>query len=207
MSVNRCSNPSCEYFNRVLPSNAKACPMCGTSLGNALAQSIAPVTPIAAIPATPAPPKPNLAPPVSSSAPAPAAGLDRTQYQSRVPAVTPASLPPDPKVPLLKLIHSSGQEFPLFGEAGYIGRRSPTKPVPPELDLTGIPGEDIISRNHARVTWDWSHNAYTIVDMSTNGIYLNGSLLTAGVPYRLINGDSLQLGQESLVSFRVAIAD
>jgi FHA domain len=189
--------------------------MCGTSLGNALAQSITPVTPIAAIPATPAPPKPNSAPPVSPSAPAPAAGLDRearhqggrTQYQSRVPAVTPASLPLDPKVPLLKLIHSSGQEFPLFGEAGYIGRRSPTKPVPPELDLTGIPGEDIISRNHARVAWDWSHNVYMIVDMSTNGIYLNGSLLTAGVAYRLINGDSLQLGQESLVSFKVAIAD
>jgi FHA domain len=207
MSVNRCSNPSCEYFNRVLPSNAKACPMCGTSLGNALSQSIAPVAPIAAIPATPAPPKPHPAPPVTPSFPTPAAGLDRTQYQSRVPAVTPPNLPPDPQVPLLKLIHSSGQEFPLFGEAGYVGRRSPTKLVPPEIDLTGIPGEDIISRNHARVTWDWSHNAYTIVDMSTNGIYLNGSLLTAGVPYRLINGDSLQLGQESLVSFTVSVTN
>jgi FHA domain len=215
MSVNRCSNPSCEYFNRVLPSNAKACPMCGTSLGNALAQSIAPVTPIAAIPATPAPPKFTPAPLVSPSAPDPAAGLDRearhqgdrTQYQPRVPAAASPNLPPDPKVPLLKLIHSSGREFPLLGEAGYVGRRSPTKLVPPEIDLTGIPGEDIISRNHARVAWDWSHNAYTIVDMSTNGIYLNGSLLTAGVPYRLINGDSLQLGQDSLVSFRVAIID
>lgn len=212
MSVNRCSNPSCEYFNRVLPSNAKACPMCGTALGNALAQSIAPVTSIAA---TPTPPKPTLAPPVTPSVPTPVTGLDRkasqqderTQYQSRVPAVTPPTLPPDPQVPLLKIIHTSGREFPLLGEAGYIGRRSPTKLVPPEIDLTGIPGEDIISRNHARVTWDWSHNAYTIVDMSTNGIYLNGSLLTAGVPYRLINGDSLQLGQESLVSFTVSVTN
>lgn len=205
MSVNRCSNPSCEYFNRVLPSNAKACPMCGTSLGNALAQSVAPAAPIAAIPPTPAPPKFTPAPPVTASVPPAAAGLDRTSYQSRVPAVTPPTLPPDPQVPLLKLIHSSGQEFPLLGEAGYIGRRSPTKLVSPEIDLTGIPGEDIISRNHARVTWDWSHNAYTIVDMSTNGIYLNGSLLTAGVPYRLIDGDSLQLGQDSLVSFTVSV--
>jgi hypothetical protein len=179
--------------------------MCGTSLGNALAQPLSSkITPIAAIPAPPIPNPVNLGEP---PAPTPVVGLDRTQYQSRVPAVTPVSLPPDPKVPLLKLIHSSGREFPLFGEAGYIGRRSPTKLVPPEIDLTGIPGEDIISRNHARVTWDWSHNAYTIVDMSTNGIYLNGSLLTAGVPYRLINGDSLQLGQESLVSFRVALGD
>jgi hypothetical protein len=152
MSVNRCSNPSCEYFNRVLPSNAKACPMCGTSLGNALAQSVTPVTPIAAILPTPALPKPTPAPPASPSVPPAAAGLDRTQYQSRVPAVTPLALPPDPQVPLLKLIHSSGREFPLLGESGYIGRRSPTKLVPPEIDLTGISGEDIISRNHALVT-------------------------------------------------------
>jgi FHA domain len=181
--------------------------MCGTALGNALSQSVAPVTPIAAIPAPPAPPQYTPVPPVTPSVPPAAAGLDRTSYQSRVPAVTPPTLQPDPQVPLLKFVHSSGQEFPLLGEAGYIGRRSPTKPVPPEIDLTGIPGEDIISRNHARVTWDWSHNAYTIVDMSTNGIYLNGSLLTAGVPYRLINGDSLQLGQDSLVSFTVSVTN
>ena len=198
MSVNRCPNPSCEYFNRVLPSNAKACPMCGTSLGNA-------ISPIAPTPTAPAPPLPTPPQIVEPPPPSYSPGIDRTQYQSRVPAVTPTPLPPAPKVPLLSLIHSSGQEFRLFGEAGYIGRRSPSKLVSPEIDLTGIPGEDIISRNHARVTWDWSHNAYTIVDMSTNGIYLNGNLLTAGVPYRLINGDSLQLGQENLVTFKVAV--
>jgi pSer/pThr/pTyr-binding forkhead associated (FHA) protein len=175
--------------------------MCGTALGNA----IAPMTPIAAMPATPAAPPPTQPHPVEPPPPAHPAVLDRTQYQSRVPAVIPPVVTPDPQVPLLKLIHSSGREFPLFGESGYIGRRSPTKPVPPEIDLTGIPGEDIISRHHARVTWDWSHNAYTIVDLSTNGIYLNGSPLTAGVPYRLANGDTLQLGQENVVNFQVSV--
>jgi hypothetical protein len=196
MSVNRCPNPSCEYFNRVLPSNAKACPMCGTSLGNAIAATATRPAPLAPTPIK------IVAPIPSSYQPE----IDRTQCQPRVPTPIPTSLPPDPKVPLLKLIHSSGQEFCLFGEAGYIGRRSPSQAVAPEIDLTGIHGEDIISRNHARVTWDWSHNAYTIVDLSTNGVYLNGSLLTSGVPYRLIHGDSLQLGQENLVNFKVAVS-
>lgn len=194
MSVNRCSNPSCEYFNRVLPSNAKVCPMCGTSLGNA-------ILPIATTPAALSPTPPKIVEPPPSYSPE----TDRTQYQSRVPTVMPAAPTPSPHVPLLKLIHSSGQEFHLLGEAGYIGRRSPSKLVAPEIDLTGIPGEDIISRNHARVAWDSSCNSYMIVDMSTNGIYLNGNILTPGVQYRLINNDSLQLGQESLVTFKVIL--
>ena len=202
MSVNRCPNPSCEYFNRVLPTNANICPMCGSALGNAIAS--APSAP--PIPPTPSP-SPTTPPRIIQSQSLHSPVPDYTQYQSRVPSVPPPPAhSPSPQVPLLRLIHSSGQEFKLLGEAGYVGRRSPSKLVVPEIDLTGIPGEDIISRHHARVAWDSSHNAYTIVDMSTNGIYLNGNLLTSGVPYRLMNGDSLQLGQENLVNFKVAVS-
>lgn len=200
MSVNRCPNPSCEYFNRVLPSNAKVCPMCGTALGNAIAS--VPPTPVAPSPPPTAPPAP---PPVIET-PAYAPALDRTQYQPRASLVPSTPIPPAAdRIPLLKLVHSSGHEYNLFGEAGFIGRRSPSKQVPPEIDLSGIPGEDIISRHHARVAWDAAQIAYTIVDLSTNGIYLNGTLLTAGVQYRLVNGDTLQLGQENLVNFQVVV--
>jgi pSer/pThr/pTyr-binding forkhead associated (FHA) protein len=104
-------------------------------------------------------------------------------------------------LPLLKLIHTTGREFQWSGEVGYIGRRSQSMTVPPEIDLTGLPNEGIISRRHARVYWDWSQNAYMIVDMSTNGIYLNNTPLNPGVQYRLLNGDSLQFGQDNLVRF------
>ena len=193
MSANRCPNPSCEYFNRVLPTNANVCPMCGTGLGNAIASTPTPL----AYPTS----QPQIVqlPPKSSSTP------DRTQYQSRVPAIPPPTPALSPQVPALKLIHSSGQEFHLVGESGHIGRRSPSQVVAPEIDLTGLAGEDIISRQHARLAWDRSHNAYTIVDMSTNGIYLNGNLLTTGTPYRLVNGDLLQLGQDNLVNFKVVV--
>lgn len=36
MTQNRCSEPSCSFFNQVLPHTAKICPMCGTSLSQAV---------------------------------------------------------------------------------------------------------------------------------------------------------------------------
>jgi hypothetical protein len=201
MTVNRCRNQNCEYFDRPLPNNAKVCPMCGTPVGNAI---------------TPAPPTrsnqsmPNVEPPPNvPDKPAYQPPSDYTFHQQRaypVQPTPPAYSPPLPqRAPVLKLIHTTGREFVLPGETGYIGRRTQSSPVAPEIDLTGIPNEGIISRRHARVEWDWSQNVYLIVDMSTNGIYLNGNLLTPAVQYRLFNGDSLQLGQDNLVSFKVAV--
>lgn len=36
MQTHRCPEPSCSFFNQVLPHNAKICPMCGTSLAQAV---------------------------------------------------------------------------------------------------------------------------------------------------------------------------
>ncbi len=227
MPVNRCPNPSCEYFNRTLPSTANVCPMCGTRLGNVIVQPspTPPVTPPTPIPPplptpTPTPivetrpipipiPTPISIPKPIELPPHPTPSDDATRYQDKsFPAPPPPVSPPPnnlPRVPLLRLIHSSGREFYLSGEAGYIGRQSQSMPVPPEIDLSGLPHEDIISRHHARVSWDGAHQVYTIVDMSTNGILLNGNLLTAGVLYRLTDGDFLQLGQDNLVGMKVVV--
>ncbi|MBC5796876.1 FHA domain-containing protein [Sphaerospermopsis sp. LEGE 00249] len=207
MAANRCPNPSCEYFNKILPNNAKVCAWCGTPLGNLVA-------PTPQIPTPPQPtPIPTPIPPQPTPRPTPPEPIkqppveDQTNYQPRSPVqpIQPAYPPPTPKVPLLKLIHFSGREFQWSGEAGFIGRRSQSITIPPEIDLTGIPNEGIVSRRHARVSWDWSQNSYMIVDMSTNGIYLNGTPLSPGVQYRLMNGDSLQFGQENLVRFAVHV--
>ncbi len=198
MSANRCPNQSCDYFNRVLPNNARVCPMCGTSVGNVV--SSPPVQP------NPSPPPVQPNPPVVEQPRYPA--VDYTVEQQRISykPPEPSYTPPPKRLPSLKLIHATlGREYPLPGEAGYIGRCSPSMTLPPEIDLTGIPHEGIISRRHARVYWDWSQNSYMIVDMSTNGIYLNGNLLTPGVQYRLFNGDALQLGQDNLINFKVIV--
>ncbi|WP_373527539.1 FHA domain-containing protein [Nostoc sp.] len=213
MPANRCPNPSCEYFNRALPNNAKVCPWCSTPVGNVVSPT----------PQPPSQPPPSQQPPIQYQPPAtdqpnyqtqpnyqaPQAPVDySTQYQPRVshPPTPPVYTSPPQRAPVLKLVHTTGREFNLVGEGGYIGRRSQSSGIaPPEIDLTGIPSEGIVSRRHARVDWDWSQNAYMIVDMSTNGIYLNNNPLTPGMQYRLLNGDVLRFGQDNLVNFTVYI--
>lgn len=197
MPANRCPNPTCEYFNRTLPNNAKVCPWCSTPLGN-----IIPSTPTN--PSTPE--SIHQPPPVPQQRTNQSAPDYSTQYQQRpyIPQ-TPQPYTPPPRLPVLKLIHSTGREFTLSGEGGSIGRRTQSMPDPPDIDLTGIPHEGIVSRRHARIFWDWSQNAYMIVDTSTNGIYLNGNLLNHGVSHRFLNGDVLQMGQGNLVVFTVVI--
>lgn len=214
MSANRCPNSKCEYFNRVLPNDAKVCPICGTPLGNAIAHNTpsapkvvnqteyhpAPITP--PLP----PPTPSAYPPVATPPPPaypPAAAQSPPAYP---PAVAPPTYPPpsSPR-PVLRFMHSSGREFRFFGEDGYIGRRSQVSGKIPEIDLFGIPNESVVSRTHARIYWDGNQNAYMIMDSSRNGTYLNGNLLASGVPYRLSNGDLVQLGQNNLVNFTVSM--
>ncbi|GAA6616015.1 FHA domain-containing protein [Scytonema sp. NUACC26] len=195
MAANPCLNPSCEYFNRNLPDNAKVCPLCGNPLGNAIAA-----------PAQSKEPQPQFKMPSSTQQYREPA--EQTNYQPR-PSYG-QQIPPSPQrpvLPVLKLVHTTGQEFYLRGEGGCIGRRSQIHGTVPEIDLVGIPDEGIVSRAHARVHWDWNQNSYTILDdNSRNGTYLNGNMLAPGVPYRLNHGDSLQLGQEGLVRFTVVVA-
>ncbi|TAF06326.1 MAG: FHA domain-containing protein [Nostocales cyanobacterium] len=209
MAANRCPNPSCEYFNRALPNNAKVCPWCETPLGNVVAPTPTPNTSHHPQPIPPQPTPQQVQPPRPLTPQPTNQPLvdDQTNYQPRLPIqpIQPAYTPQAPRLPLLKLIHSSGREFQWSGETGFIGRRSQSINIPPEIDLTGIPNEGIVSRRHARLCWDWSQNSYMIVDMSTNGIFLNGTPLNPGVQYRLMNGDSLQFGQDNLVRFAVYV--
>ena len=174
--MHRCPEPSCSFFNRVLPNQAKVCPMCGTTLGQMV--EITPNTP-AYLQSTP----------VSQPLPASAA----------TGAVSPGRL-------RLKFTHPSGQEFYLSSESGILGRRHPQKNSVPEIDLSGVPHEKIVSRSHARLYWDEQHQAYMIVDHSRNGSYLNGSLLIPGSCYPLSHGSELQLGQEKLICLQVQLS-
>jgi hypothetical protein len=177
MPINPCRNSKCEYFNKSLPSNAKVCPMCGEALGNAFPPASAP-------PLIPTP----VPTPIPTPVPAP------ISYAS-------------PSRPTLKLIHSTGREFYLPSEGGFIGRHSPSNPSIPEIDLVGIPEEGVVSRVHARLSWDANQNAYVIMDNSSrNGTSLNGMLLKPKIAYRVENGMSLQLGQDNLVNFRIVVS-
>lgn len=208
MATTGCPNSKCEYFNRRLPDNVKYCPICSTLLGNVVPPK----------PSEPISPKPQPNPPQNyqqAQSYQQAKSVDNqqnyqtpvnssTQYQLRPPVVQPNQYPPIQNIPTLKLVHTSGRDFYFSGEEGFIGRRSANEPnFIPEIDLSIIPHQGVISRRHARVYWDWSQNSYMIVDMSTNGIYLSNNILNPGIPYRLISGVPMQLGQDALVNFTV----
>lgn len=182
MATNICRNSQCEYFNRPLPNNAKVCPLCGSALSSGISTS-------QALESQTANPKP----------------VDTTITSNEQAPLPPA---PRPHKPVLKLIHTpSGREFYFSEEDGYIGRKGQTTKTTPAIDVTGIPHEGIVSRVHARIYWDWSQDSYMIVDNnSRNGTFLNGTPLERGVNYRLNQGNSLQLGQDNLVSFTVSIS-
>ncbi|MBD3884260.1 FHA domain-containing protein [Phormidium tenue FACHB-886] len=191
MPINPCRNSQCEFFNKSLPSTAKNCPYCGQPLGSAFPPPADPV-PLAA------------PPPVSFNAGA------QPVYS---PPKSPSYSPPQPQYstqpasrPVLKLLHSTGREFVLNGESGIIGRRGQSSPTAPEIDLSGIPSEGVVSRAHARVYWDASQFSYMLVDNgSRNGTLLNNASLQPGTPYPLRQGMTLQLGQDGLVRFTVVV--
>lgn len=174
--THRCPEPSCSFFNQVLPHNAKICPMCGTSLAQAVQQPPAMVASAVRY--------------AQTSAPSPQPSSSTINSQER---------------PQLKLLHPSKQSFLLLRESGVIGRQSLANGMRPEIDLTGLPHAGIISRTHAHLYWDLAQQAYMIVDDSRNGSYLNDKLLPRGAPHSLSHGDKLQLGQERLICLQVEL--
>lgn len=115
-----------------------------------------------------------------------------------------------PTAPVLKnaqlTIKSQGQLtktiFTLGGTSLTLGRFDPIS-GPVDLDLTGVPGSETISRLHAEVYY--SDGAWHVKDLgSTNGVFIKaksdasfGPRLLA--PAHLVDGDEIALGNARLV--------
>lgn len=80
----------------------------------------------------------------------------------------------------------------------HIGK--PNEQIPPDIDVSGFPHSEIVSRVHAdmRVEGD----TYYIEDVgSANGTYINHTPLSSGNRHRLRAGDRISLGKGDLVTF------
>lgn len=87
--------------------------------------------------------------------------------------------------------------FELSGGQVRVGRRSASKGIAPEIDLSGPPLDPGISHLHLVLTRDPQLGGWLVVDPgSTNGASLNGSgeLLPAQRPVALSDGDRIHLG-------------
>ena len=86
------------------------------------------------------------------------------------------------------------RRIPLAGSQLRIGRRSLSKEVTPEIDLTGPPGDPAISRLHA-VLLAQPDGSWALVDPgSENGTTVNGADLPVGEAVPVRSGDTIRIG-------------
>jgi pSer/pThr/pTyr-binding forkhead associated (FHA) protein len=151
-----------------------------------------PPTPVAS--PVPSSPPPREAPSSASSFPYPQAtwtavvGADRAYFE-RVQAVTG----PEGAAVAFPSYYAE-RRFQLVGNQMRIGRRSVSRGLSPEIDLTGPPADPGISRLHAVLVampdGDWA-----VLDPgSANGTLVNGSEIGVGDQVTLHDGDRINLG-------------
>ena len=86
------------------------------------------------------------------------------------------------------------RRFQLVGNQMRIGRRSVSRGLAPEIDLTGPPADPGISRLHA-VLIATPDGSWAVLDPgSANGTLVNGSEIRTGDQVPLQDGDRINLG-------------
>jgi pSer/pThr/pTyr-binding forkhead associated (FHA) protein len=91
-------------------------------------------------------------------------------------------------------VYCPERRFLLTDREVQIGRRSPSRGLDPEIDLTGPPLDPGISRLHA-VLIPTGNGGLTIIDPgSANGTEVNGVEISAGQQIPLNDGDRISLG-------------
>ena len=77
--------------------------------------------------------------------------------------------------------------------------------IPPDVDVSGFPNSEIVSRVHADIRVEG--DTYYIEDVgSANGTYVNNLPLPHGNRHRLRAGDRIALGKGDLVTFLFQIS-
>jgi hypothetical protein len=88
--------------------------------------------------------------------------------------------------------------IPVHLDIVHLGK--PNDRVPPDIDVSGFPDSDVVSRVHADLRLE--ADGYYLQDSgSANGTYVNNQALRTGDRYRLRTGDRISLGKEDKVSF------
>ena len=92
------------------------------------------------------------------------------------------------------------RRFRLSGAEVRIGRRSVSRHIEPEIDLTGPPADTGVSRLHAVLTAGPDQN-WSVVDAgSGNGIVVNGKDVPQGQVVPLRHGDRIHLGAWTVIT-------
>lgn len=141
--------------------------------------------------------------PTTLSGSSPAAGEAEVQ-----PASSPASnLETQLPKQTASLFHVQTQttvDLPQGKEVIHLGK--PNDRLPPDIDISGFPNSEIVSRVHADIRVEGA--GFFLEDTgSANGTYVNHAPLVPGSRHRLQTGDRLSLGKEDKVSFIFQISE
>jgi hypothetical protein len=129
------------------------------------------------------------------------------------PAPQPAPPPPPQPVPppaasrtqlqqvTARLVHvQTDRQIELPQNLSVIHIGKPNDRIPPDVDVSGFPNSEIVSRIHSDIRVEG--DAYYIEDVgSSNGTYINNLPLLPGNRHRLRPGDRITLGKGDLVTF------
>ena len=123
-------------------------------------------------------------------------GADRAYYQ-RVQAVT------GPEGAAVAFpAYCAERRFQLVGNQMRIGRRSVSRGLSPEIDLTGPPADPGISRLHA-VLIATPDGSWAVLDPgSANGTTVNDGEIPGGVKVPLHDGDRICVGAWTVLTIR-----
>ena len=114
------------------------------------------------------------------------------------PAVSPATQLQTQTASLLHVQTDTTLEMPQGLEIIHIGK--PNEQIPPDLDVSGLPDADVVSRIHADIRNE--AGIFYIEDVgSSNGTYINYNALSPGNRHRLRPGDRISLGKGDLFTF------
>ncbi len=216
---------NCGNCGQPLLSNATFCGECGAAnpfQGSTEAEespSSPPPPTSSSIPESSSPPPPPTSSNISesSSPPPPPTSSNISESSSPPPPPTSSNIsesssPPSPPTPvtsartqlqtqtasLLHLQTDTKLELPQGLDIIHVGK--PNDQIPPNLDVSGLPDSDVVSRIHADIRNE--AGIFYIEDVgSSNGTYINYNALPPGNRHRLRPGDRISLGKGDLVTF------
>lgn len=186
---------SCLNCGAPVQTDASFCGQCGFNLRNSTATAAKP---------TPAP-DPTPVPATLVSAPNEPLTSSEVEAPPPPPQQSPSTVAASSKTQLqqqtARILHVQTDtliELPQNLSVIHIGKSNDR--VPPDVDVSGFPNSEIVSRIHADIRVEG--DGYYIEDVgSSNGTYVNNMPLAIGNRHRLRPGDRIALGKGDLVTF------
>lgn len=205
------SNPEgatqCEACYTLLPQMI-GCPHCGAQIQNdvtfcgSCGNSVTASSPVIAVESAVINEKESSNITAPTSSPVAPIALESPVIAPNTPQIRPTvNAATQLQVQSASLLHLQTQtkmDFPQGLAVIHLGK--PNEQIPPDIDVSGFPNSDVVSRIHADIRLEG--DAYYLEDVgSANGTYINHGTLVKGNRHRLRAGDRISLGKGDVMSF------